>query len=93
MPSCIMRIDGQRRIDFGQRFCPTKRVGELLGTLDTSAANADNPAGLGLAPSSGDPDQMSLYMVARGVDNNSDPNENDGMVYEFELLFDDPLMV
>jgi DNA-binding beta-propeller fold protein YncE len=67
-------------------------TGELLGTLDTSAANADNPAGLGLAPSSGDPDQMSLYMVARGVDNNSDPNENDGMVYEFELLFDDPLM-
>ena len=68
-------------------------TGELLGTLDTSAANAQKPAGLTLAPNSGDPNSMSLYMVDRGVDNNSDPNENDGMVYEFELLFDDPLMV
>jgi hypothetical protein len=29
---------------------------------------------------------MSLYVVDRGVDNNSDPNENDGKVYEF--IFD-----
>ncbi len=66
-------------------------TGELLGMLDTSAANANNPAGLTLAPSSGDPG-TSLYMVDRGVDNNSDPDENDGMVYEFELLFDDQLL-
>ncbi|WP_198294143.1 hypothetical protein [Ensifer sp. BR816] len=60
-------------------------TGELLGTLDISAANARKPAGLALAPSSGDANQMSLYIVDRGVDNDSNPNENDGKVYEFML--------
>ena len=45
-----------------------------------------------MSPSSADPDQTSLYMVARGVDNNSDPNENDGVLYEFEFVFDDLLV-
>jgi hypothetical protein len=60
-------------------------TGELVGTLDISAAGAKKPAGLALAPSSVDPNQMSLYIVDRGVDNNSNPNENDGKVYEFQL--------
>jgi len=55
-------------------------AGELLRTIDISSANAIKPAGLAYAPS-----QMNLYIVDRGVDNNSDPNENDGMVYEFSL--------
>ncbi|ODR89568.1 Ig-like domain-containing protein [Sinorhizobium alkalisoli] len=58
-------------------------TGELLGTLDISAAGARSPAGLALAPSSGDANKMSLYIVDRGVDNDSNPNENDGKVYEF----------
>ncbi|CAN7753919.1 Ig-like domain-containing protein [Mesorhizobium sp. LjNodule214] len=61
-------------------------TGELLGTLDISAADARKPAGLALAPSSEDPSQMSLYIVDRAVDNDSNPNENDGKVYEF--MFD-----
>ncbi|TGS23839.1 hypothetical protein EN828_33600, partial [Mesorhizobium sp. M2D.F.Ca.ET.185.01.1.1] len=61
-------------------------TGELLGTLDISAANAKKPAGLALAPSSDDPSHhMSLYIVDRGVDNDSNPTENDGKVYEFQL--------
>jgi len=60
--------------------------GELLGFLDITEANAHKPAGLALAPSSGDPTQTSLYVVDRGVDNNTDPNENDGKLYEF--MFD-----
>ncbi|WP_181166178.1 putative Ig domain-containing protein [Mesorhizobium sp. B2-5-5] len=61
-------------------------TGDLLGTLDISAADAHKPAGLALAPSSDDPShQMSLYIVDRGVDNNTDPNENDGKIYEFHL--------
>ncbi|WP_245436220.1 RTX toxin [Mesorhizobium tamadayense] len=61
-------------------------TGELLGTLDISAANAKKPAGLALAPSSDDPShQMSLYIVDRGVDNDSHPTENDGKIYEFHL--------
>ena len=42
-----------------------------------------NPAGLGFAPSSVNPSDVSLYVVDRGVDNNTNPNENDGLVYEF----------
>ncbi|PRY24418.1 cadherin domain-containing protein [Aliiruegeria haliotis] len=67
-------------------------TGELLATFDTSAANVENSAGLTLGPSSGNASQRSLYMVARGEDNDSVPDENDGVVYEFELLFDDPLL-
>lgn len=66
-------------------------AGELVGTLDISAAGAKKPAGLALAPSSVDSTKMSLYVVDRGVDNNSNPDENDGKVYEF--LFGDWPMV
>ncbi|MDG4900578.1 RTX toxin [Mesorhizobium sp. WSM4962] len=61
-------------------------TGNLLGTLDISAANSKKPAGLALAPSSDDPShQMSLYVVDRGVDNDSNPTENDGKIYEFHV--------
>ncbi len=60
-------------------------TGQQLGTLDISAANARKVAGLALAPSSDDANQMSLYIVDRGVDNDSNPNENDGKLYEFRL--------
>ncbi|MEI2302411.1 RTX toxin [Ensifer sp. MJa1] len=60
-------------------------TGTQLGTLDISAANARKVAGLALAPSSDDGNQMSLYIVDRGVDNDSNPNENDGKLYEFRL--------
>ena len=64
---------------------------QLLGTLDISAASARKPAGLALAPSSdGNADHRSLYVVDRAVDNNTNPNENDGKVYEF-LLHDFPI--
>jgi len=59
--------------------------GALVQTIDISAANARKPAGLALAPGSQNPGEMSIYIAARGVDNDSDPNENDGKVYEFAL--------
>ncbi|MEZ4869908.1 MAG: DNRLRE domain-containing protein [Caldilineaceae bacterium] len=59
--------------------------GALVQTIDISPAGARKPAGLALAPGSQNPAIMSIYIVDRGVDNNSDPNENDGQVYEFSL--------
>ncbi len=58
--------------------------GTLLRTVDISAAGP-NPraAGIAVAPSSVDPNVESWYIVDRGVDNNSDPSENDGLLYEF----------
>lgn len=50
-----------------------------------SAANIRKPAGLAIGPSSQNPSELSIYIIARGVDNDSDPNENDGKLYEFSL--------
>ncbi|MEM8830721.1 MAG: hypothetical protein AAGE96_15375 [Cyanobacteria bacterium P01_G01_bin.19] len=59
--------------------------GTLVSNLDISAANPVKPAGLTLAPNSQNSSEISLYITDRGIDNNADPNENDGKVYEFSL--------
>ncbi|BAY61485.1 beta-L-arabinobiosidase [Calothrix brevissima NIES-22] len=64
--------------------------GELINKYDISAALPDKPAGITVAPSSTDPTKLSLYIVDRGVDNDIDPNENDGKFYEFALDRDVP---
>lgn len=58
--------------------------GTLLRTISISVASPDKPAGLVIAPATAGQGN-SLYIVDRGVDNNSDPNENDGKLYEFSL--------
>lgn len=78
-------------ITSGDDIAMLSTAGELLGLLDIASADVRSPAGLALAPSSADPGLMSLYLADRGVDNNSDPNENDGKIYEF--VIDDPLTV
>ena len=59
--------------------------GDLVQLIDISEANAKKPAGLAFAPRSNDASVMSLYIADRGVDNDSDPDENDGKVYEVGL--------
>jgi hypothetical protein len=59
--------------------------GALEQTIDISAANAIALAGLAYAPSSLNPNVMVIYIADRGVDNGTDPNENDGKVYEMTL--------
>ena len=51
---------------------------------------ARKPAGLTLAPPSlgnndPNPGLLNLYITERGVDNNSDPDENDGKIYEYSV--------
>lgn len=69
----------------GNHLAEFRTDGVLVRLFDISAANAVRPAGLGYGPSSQDPDQMSVYITDRGIDNNSDPNENDGKIYEMSL--------
>lgn len=66
----------------------TTTSGTLLRLIDISSTNAQKPAGLAYAPSSSNQAERHLYIVDRGVDNNSDPKENDGRLYEiaFPLL-------
>ncbi len=40
------------------------------------------PSGLAIAPSSADPTRESFYIADRRVDNDSDPSERDGAIYE-----------
>ena len=61
-------------------------TGALLGLIDISAANPDAPAGIAVAPASDGSGDAHIYVVDRGVDNNSNPSENDGRMYEFAGL-------
>lgn len=67
------------------RIAETTIDGTLLRYVDYSAAKAKKPAGLTFAPGSLNPSQWNLYIVDRNVDNNSDPKENDGYLYEIAI--------
>ena len=58
------------------------RNGALLNTIDVRSAGMVAAAGLDVAPASNGSPRRTYYVVARGVDNNVDPNENDGRLYE-----------
>jgi len=59
--------------------------GRLIRTIDFSAAQVRRAAGITLAPSPTDPGAMHLFIVAKGVDNESDPTENDGKLFRFSF--------
>jgi hypothetical protein len=66
--------------------------GNLLQTIDLEAlAGAVNPADVTLAPGSDNTGEQHLYIVERGIDNNVDPNENDGKIYEITFTDNPPL--
>jgi VCBS repeat-containing protein len=60
----------------------TTVAGDLLQTIDISTTNARAAAGLAYGPASDGSGVKRFYIVDRGVDNNSDPNIIDGMMYE-----------
>jgi uncharacterized protein YjiK len=57
-------------------------TGAVVQVIDIAFLNTKLPAGIGLGPGSQDPSVYNLYLAARGVDNNENPKENDGKVYE-----------
>jgi uncharacterized protein YjiK len=59
--------------------------GALLRWLDLSAGNPRNSAGLAYGPGPAGTTTRRLYLVARGTDNDSDPNENDGKLFVFAV--------
>lgn len=59
-------------------------TGTLVSEIDVSSFPLNKPAGLAYAPSSGG-GGMSMYIVNRAVDNNSNPNENDGTMVELQI--------
>jgi hypothetical protein len=64
--------------------------GTLVRYIDLDGHGLINPAGLAYAPSSLGGASMHLYVVDRAVDNNNDPNENDGVLFEFSFEVNSP---
>lgn len=63
----------------------TTTRGRLVSTIETSGLGLYWPAGLAWGPSSSDPDVNHLYIADRGVDNATDPEENDGRIFEISF--------
>jgi hypothetical protein len=61
-------------------------AGTLVRTIDISAPNPNpnNSGGLAIGPSSPS-GEFRLYVAARGLDNNPNPTENDGKIYEYSV--------
>jgi hypothetical protein len=66
----------------GRKVYEVDKSGALVQIVTFAAASPKNPAGLTVAPTSNNPGRASYWIAERGVDNNTDPNENDGKVYE-----------
>ncbi|MFK7861596.1 MAG: hypothetical protein AB8B64_22470 [Granulosicoccus sp.] len=60
-------------------------TGQFIRLIELDSSLLFKPAGLALAPSSLANGGQSLFLVDRGVDNDSNPDENDGRLFEFAL--------
>jgi DNA-binding beta-propeller fold protein YncE len=63
----------------------TTAAGVLVRTIDISAAGLIQPAGITLAPGSDVATQTHIYVSDRGEDNDTNPGENDGRIFEFRV--------
>ncbi|MBM7520157.1 PKD domain-containing protein [Nocardioides nitrophenolicus] len=54
----------------------------LVSQIDIGVTNQRFAAGVAVAPASNDPSRYDYYVVDRGVDNDANPSENDGRLYE-----------
>jgi hypothetical protein len=60
--------------------------GHLVRTISIAAANPKNPAGLAAVPKHKTTnDKTHIFIADRRVDNNTDPKENDGKIYQFSV--------
>ncbi|WP_158544439.1 PKD domain-containing protein [Blastococcus sp. TBT05-19] len=73
--------------DASEKIYEVNRQGALLNVVDIAPVGARKTAGMTLAPASDGSGRQNLYVVARGYDNDFDPNENDGMFYELAVDF------
>jgi hypothetical protein len=65
------------------------RQGRLINVVSIAAGGPRHAAGITLAPPSDGTGGLNLYIVDRGVDNDSNPGENDGRFYEMRVTLPD----
>lgn len=70
-----------------RRMLEVSLQGQMQQSIDMTALSLVSPAGLAWGKSSGDPQKNSMYIVDRGIDNNANPAENDGRLFEVALDF------
>jgi hypothetical protein len=63
----------------------TTLTGTLLRAYDLSFVSAIRRSDVDHAPGSINPSLNNFYVASRGVDNNADPNENDGKIWEIKI--------
>ncbi|MFP5370439.1 MAG: hypothetical protein ACLGI3_06785, partial [Actinomycetes bacterium] len=68
-----------------QTIYEVDRQGALVNTIGIASARAVKAAGMTFAPASNGSGAQNIYLVARGVDNDTDPSENDGRLFEFAV--------
>jgi hypothetical protein len=59
--------------------------GTLVRKISFAQANLTGGAGIEFAPGSTNPSAWHVYIISRGADNDSNPNENDGRLYELSI--------
>ncbi len=60
--------------------------GNLLASYDLTSLPTTVRSGLAYGPASNGSGEKHFYLVSRGVDNGTDPNENDGRLYEINTF-------
>jgi hypothetical protein len=63
--------------------------GALVESIDISTSGILRPSDVTLAPGSDDASETHVYVTDRGLDNGKNPDQNDGRIFEFELLGQD----
>jgi sugar lactone lactonase YvrE len=66
----------------GDRIVETTPTGTLISEIDVSDVPLQHAAGMTFAPGTTDPAVLNLFIVHRGVDNDSNSSENDGKLFE-----------
>jgi len=73
----IVLVDGS-----SEKIYELDNNGSLMNVVDIASANTVKAAGITIAPASDGSGARHYYIADRGLDNNSHPTENDGMVHE-----------
>lgn len=64
----------------------TDLSGNLIASYDLTSLPTTVRSGLAYGPASDSSGENHFYLVSRGVDNGTDPNENDGMLFEINTF-------
>jgi len=66
-------------------FMETNINGQVQRVFDIAFSNIDKPSGVAVGPGSNNSSKANIYITQRGVDNNTNPRENDGKIFEFNV--------